>query len=168
MASGIEKQCQVIPHPIRHRLFKCAYPSGSVSMCLSLSPHPRFFLWQIGFFFSVWELQVYIFLYQPLQKKESSAFSSSVYKISREDSELPGLDMCSFKTGPYDCLLDGHFLFLPHKHSYPITVPDDYVLWKVDSSIAPRAMSFLTYINHGTLIPLPVTSLGMGIGHNPL
>lgn len=36
----------------------------------------------------------------------------------------------------------------------------------VDSPIAPKDKSFLICINHGTLIPLPVTSLGMSIGPN--
>ena len=79
-----------------------------------------------------------------------------------------GLDTCESNIGPCDYVLNGHFPLLPHKlNSSPITVPDDYMLRKVDSSIAPRDKSFLIYISDGTLIPLSVTILGMSIRYYP-
>lgn len=147
MASGIEKQCQVIPHSIRHHLFGgCLSVLVSRSLSASLSPHPHFFsLEQIRFSFSVWVEEKAIQKIATEQRtlslhplilaisKESQLCLLLLY-IKPQGKTLSGWDTCSSKTGPYDCLLNGHFPLLPHKHnSDPITVPDDYVLWKVES-----------------------------------
>lgn len=105
----------------------------SVCLFLSLSFHPHFFPRANRVFLQCVggreyrkqpqnrELQVYILSYQPFQKK---ALPSLSLYIKPQGRTLSGWDTYSSKAGPSDCLLNGHFPLLPHKHnSDPITVP---------------------------------------------
>lgn len=138
----------MIPHPIRHHLFGgCLSVLVSRSLSASLSlPTLIFFLEQIRFSFSVWwrrsntenshRTENFRFTSSHIShfKKKKLVLPSVTLYIKSQGKTLSGWDTSSSKIGPYDCLLNGHFPLLPHKHnSDSFTVPDDYVLWKVGS-----------------------------------
>lgn len=138
----------MIPHSIRHHRFGgCLSVLVSRTLSASLSHYPHFFFPGANKILlqcvrggksnieNSHRTESFKFTSSHIGhfKRKLALPSLSLY-IKSQGKTLGGWDTCSSKTGPYDCLLNGHFPLLPHKHnSDPITVPDDYVLWKVDS-----------------------------------